>query len=76
VAIKKINVHRTRPAYLINEVMVLKLSDSPNIVSYVDSYLVGKELWIAMEYLAGGSLADLLEKSLLDEGQTAAVCRE
>ena len=32
----------------------------PNIVEMFDSYLVGDELWVVMEYLEGGALTDIV----------------
>ena len=32
----------------------------PHIVEMYDSYLVGDELWVVMEYLQGGALTDIV----------------
>lgn len=40
------------------------------------SYLVDGELWLAMEFMDGGTLSDVLRAVYLEEGQIGAVCRE
>ncbi|KFV66127.1 Serine/threonine-protein kinase PAK 3, partial [Dryobates pubescens] len=62
--------------YVMNEILVQWDHENTSIVNYLDSYLVGAELWLVLEHLDGGSLADVLEATHMDEGQTAAVCRE
>lgn len=32
---------------IINEILVMRENKHPNIVNYVDSYLVGEELWVS-----------------------------
>lgn len=39
-----------------------------NIVNYLDSYFVGDELWVVMEYLVGGFLIDVVIEICMDEG--------
>ncbi|XP_064261348.1 serine/threonine-protein kinase PAK 3-like [Passer domesticus] len=60
----------------VNEILVLRDNRNPNIVTYLDSYLVGAELWLAMEFMDGGTLFDVLRAVYLEEGQIGAVCRE
>ncbi|XP_054141433.1 serine/threonine-protein kinase PAK 3-like [Melozone crissalis] len=59
-----------------NEILAMRDNRNPNIVTYLDSYLVDAELWLAMEFMDGGTLFDVLRAVYLEEGQIGAVCRE
>ncbi|NXH65414.1 PAK1 kinase, partial [Rhabdornis inornatus] len=77
VAIKKMSLQEEMSEELaVNEIVVMRDSRNPNIVTYLDSYLVDGELWLAMEFMDGGTLLDVLRAVYLEEGQTGAVCRE
>ncbi|OBA20312.1 Pkinase-domain-containing protein [Metschnikowia bicuspidata var. bicuspidata NRRL YB-4993] len=77
VAIKQMNLEQQpKKELIINEILVMKDSRHPNIVNYIDSYLLKGELWVVMEYMEGGSLTEIVTHSVMTESQIGAVCRE
>lgn len=59
------------------EIAVLSQCRSPYITEYYGSYLDQTKLWIIMEYMAGGSVADLIQPGHpLDEMSIACILRD
>ncbi|KAH8860476.1 Serine/threonine-protein kinase PAK 5 [Schistosoma japonicum] len=58
------------------EVIIMQSYPHPNIVEMFGSYLIGNELWVAMEYLEGGALTNIVTRTLMSEKQIATVCRD
>ena len=55
----------------------MKESQHPNIVNFLDAYLVrSNELWVVMEYMEGGALTDIIENNALEEDQISSICFE
>ncbi|KAJ8276764.1 hypothetical protein COCON_G00085160 [Conger conger] len=67
VAIKQMTLQQQpKKELIINEILVMRENKNSNIVNYLDSYLVGDELWVVMEYLAGGSLTDVVTETCME----------
>ncbi|XP_078181337.1 serine/threonine-protein kinase sid1-like [Carex rostrata] len=59
------------------EISVLSQCRSPYITDYYGSYLHQTKLWIVMEYMAGGSVADLLQSGPpLDEMSISCILKD
>ncbi|KAI8900569.1 kinase-like domain-containing protein [Globomyces pollinis-pini] len=77
VAIKEMLMSRQpRKDLIINEINVMKEIVHPNIVNFVDCFLVKDSLWVLMEYMEGGMLTDLIDKNTFTEPQISTICLE
>lgn len=79
VAIKVIDLEESEDEIedIQKEISVLSQCRSPYITEYYCSYLHQTKLWITMEYMAGGSVADLLQTGPpLDEMSIACILRD
>lgn len=69
--------HQPRKELIVNEILVMKESQHPNIVNFLESYLVrSNDLWVVMEYMEGGALTDVIENNQLEEDQISSICNE
>ncbi|KAK9374797.1 uncharacterized protein V1513DRAFT_444427 [Lipomyces chichibuensis] len=78
VAIKQMDLAtQPRKELIVNEILVMKESQHPNIVNFLDAYLrEPSDLWVVMEYMEGGALTDIIESNTLTEAQIATICFE
>ncbi|XP_064255585.1 serine/threonine-protein kinase PAK 3-like isoform X2 [Passer domesticus] len=76
VALKKMSLTGQNRERAVNEILLLKDKKHPNIVNFLDSFLVDGDLWLVMEYMDGGTLQDVVRQTRMAEGEMAAVSRE
>ncbi|XP_053787452.1 serine/threonine-protein kinase PAK 3-like isoform X2 [Vidua chalybeata] len=76
VAIKQINLQCQGCKDVLKEILVMKEYKNPNIVTYLESYLVNEDVLVVLEYMDGGSLADVVSMKRMAVGHIATVCRE
>lgn len=80
VAIKQMDLaHQPRKELIVNEILVMRENKHPNIVNYLDSFLMDndKELWVVMEFMEGGALTDVIDNNpIITEEQISTICLE
>jgi len=78
VAIKQMFIsNQSNPKVVVNELILLKECRHRNIVSFIDSYIMKKALWVVMEFIDGTDLAAVIQACHpIPESAIAIVCRE
>ncbi|EED21701.1 Ste20-like serine/threonine protein kinase, putative [Talaromyces stipitatus ATCC 10500] len=78
VAIKIIDVENAEDEVedIITEISIMSTMNSPYVTKYLGSYLKGSDLWIVMEFCAGGSCSDLLRPGIIPEDYIMIIIRE
>lgn len=78
VALKRVCPQNERDWQLyMYEVHVMQnMKMAPNLVDCTDTFRDGKHLWIVMEFMSAGTLADLLQSGPVEESIIAYICRE
>jgi serine/threonine protein kinase len=77
VAIKEVDSSQFHKHKIVNEILAMKESQHPNIINFVDSFLLNdNDLWVVMEYMEGGALNDIIMNNTLDEDQISRITLE
>ncbi|XP_058681850.1 uncharacterized protein LOC131572618 [Poecile atricapillus] len=76
VAVKELDLRHQGCEEVLKEILVMREYKNPNIVTYLESYLVDEILLLVLEYMDGGSLAKVIHMETMAVGHIATVCRE
>eukprot|EP01090_Pellita_catalonica_P021724 TRINITY_DN8205_c0_g1_i1.p1 TRINITY_DN8205_c0_g1~~TRINITY_DN8205_c0_g1_i1.p1 ORF type:complete len:339 (+),score=37.49 TRINITY_DN8205_c0_g1_i1:152-1168(+) len=79
VALKKLKISRKSEKLLAGEISMMKKNHHPAIVNYISAYRENDTLWVVMEYMAAGTLTDVLEVvpvASIPETVTSFVCQQ
>lgn len=81
VAIKKMLLTPKREPLFISEINIQRNTEHPNVVKLFEAYKVADHVWVALEYMEGGNLYQILSafeesKQLLTEPQIAYIVLE
>jgi len=77
IAIKKLpHITKKMKRTNFNEIGFLNSCKHSNIVKYYRSHLIEEEIWVVMEYMQGGTLAEAVERYSFAETSVAYVARE
>jgi serine/threonine protein kinase len=69
--------HQPRREPSVNEILVMKESQYPDIVNFLESYLVkSNDLWMVMEFMEGGALTNIIEHTAMEEDQISCISFE
>ena len=79
VAIKIMQLNEESLPLVVTEIDIMRSSKHPNVVEYIESYVVDDQLWVVMEYMGGGCLTEILDqypRVVMTEPQMAHVAKE
>ncbi|CAN8210818.1 unnamed protein product [Coccothraustes coccothraustes] len=76
VAVKEIELQHQGCEEVLKEILLLREKRNPNIVTYLESYLLHDVVWLVLEYMDGGSLTDVVSTTTMAVGHMAMVFRE
>jgi serine/threonine protein kinase len=67
------NSNRFKSDEVAAEIFMMKELSHPNITKYVGTWKVDSEIWIAMEFMNGGKLTDIIFETTFSEPQIACI---